>query len=107
MLQERIREHKSHVWLVNTGWIGGAYGTGNRINLPYTRSMITSALTGQINLDKLTKEPVFGLAIPTEVTGVPGEILDQRLQWKDLPSFYKMAEKLQTQFENSLAQFKI
>ena len=61
MLQERIQEHKSRVWLVNTGWIGGAFGTGNRINLPYTRSMITAALTNQISFTKLTKNLFSGL----------------------------------------------
>jgi phosphoenolpyruvate carboxykinase (ATP) len=106
MLQERIGKHNSNVWLINTGWIGGSYGIGERINLPFTRSMITAALNNQINIDNVRIDTTFGLRVPIAVDGVPGEILDQKLMWKDQLAYQKTAEKLIKQIENCLAQYK-
>jgi len=106
MLQERIGKHNSNVWLINTGWIGGSYGIGQRINLPYTRSMISAALNNQINLENIKREATFGLRVPAEIMGVPNEILDQKQLWKDQLAYQDTSEKLRKQFENCLAQFK-
>jgi len=106
MLQERITKYKSNVWLVNTGWIGGSYGIGQRIYLPYTRSMISAALNNQINLENVKKEAMFGLQVPVEIVGVPSEILDQKQLWKDQLAYQHTSEKLIKLFENCLARFK-
>ena len=63
------------MWLVNTGWTGGAYGVGERISLTYTRAMLRAALEGQLDGVPYRTDPVFGLAVPTTCPGVPGEVL--------------------------------
>jgi phosphoenolpyruvate carboxykinase (ATP) len=106
MLQEKIQEHGTRVWLVNTGWIGGAYGTGKRINLPYTRRMISAALRNEIDLSKLRTETAFGLKIPHSIQGIPEEILDQRLAWSDAQQYQRTAEELFRQFSQTLAVYQ-
>jgi phosphoenolpyruvate carboxykinase (ATP) len=71
MLGEKLREHGSQVWLVNTGWSGGAYGTGTRMKLGYTRAMVRAALSGALDGAETRVDPVFGLAVPTRIAGVP------------------------------------
>jgi phosphoenolpyruvate carboxykinase (ATP) len=107
MLQERIGKHNSHVWLINTGWIGGSYGIGQRIDLPYTRSMISAALNNQINLEKVKKDAIFGLRVPAEIVGVPNKILGQKQLWKDQLAYQNTSEKLKKQFESYLTQYNL
>lgn len=106
LLAEKIRTHNSTVWLLNTGWTGGAYGEGHRMKLSYTRQMLTEALEG--NLDDATFEidPVFELAIPTEVDGVPGDILIPRNTWKNKDAYDQKAERLAGMFAENFEQFK-
>ncbi|MDX1585721.1 MAG: phosphoenolpyruvate carboxykinase (ATP), partial [Balneolaceae bacterium] len=94
LLAEKIRTHNATVWLLNTGWTGGAYGEGHRMKLSYTRQMLSEALDG--NLDDATFEidPVFELAIPKEVDGVPGDILFPRNTWKNKDAYDQKAERL-------------
>src|SRR4051812_8566143 len=81
MLGERISRHKAKVWLVNTGWTGGPYGTGSRMKLAHTRAMLRAALSGSLDTAKFTKDPVFGFEVPTSVPDVPSAVLSPRGTW--------------------------
>jgi phosphoenolpyruvate carboxykinase (ATP) len=83
MLGELLRTHKAQVWLVNTGWSGGAYGTGKRMKLGYTRAMVRAALDGSLATAQYATDPIFGLSIPQAVEGVPSDVLDPRATWSD------------------------
>jgi len=94
MLGNKMLEHKVNVWLINTGWTGGSFGTGRRMKLCYTRAMITAALNGE--LDKLEYEihPVFGMAIPKTCPNVPTEILNPENTWADKKAYNQKAKYL-------------
>jgi phosphoenolpyruvate carboxykinase (ATP) len=94
MLGEKIKQHNTKVWLVNTGWSGGAYGTGERIKLPYTRALISAALKGKLKAEEMTKDSVFNLRIPRECHGVPDSILNPSELWQDKADFAKKANHL-------------
>jgi phosphoenolpyruvate carboxykinase (ATP) len=87
MLGEKMKAHKVNVWLVNTGWTGGAYGVGSRIKLGYTRAMIKAALDGSLASADMKKEPVFGFSIPLECKGVPKNILEPQKAWQNEKAF--------------------
>lgn len=106
MLGEKIRKHEVNVWLVNTGWTGGAYGTGSRMKLPYTRAMIQAALAGELNQVAYRKDPVFGLEVPTQVPGVPTEVLDPRATWKDKGAYDRTASELARAFQDNFDQYR-
>jgi phosphoenolpyruvate carboxykinase (ATP) len=107
MLQQRILAQKSRVWLVNTGWVGGSFGVGERINLPYTRAMISAALNGKIDDNKLMIDPVFGLSIPKKIGGVPSVMLDPMSHWKDKQAYLAAATHLRAQFEKTLSPYNL
>jgi phosphoenolpyruvate carboxykinase (ATP) len=83
-----------NVWLINTGWSGGAYGTGKRMKLSYTRSMITAAMKGELNQVGYEAHPVFGVLMPASVPGVPAEILSPRNTWENKEAYDKKANEL-------------
>jgi Phosphoenolpyruvate carboxykinase (ATP) len=93
------------VWLVNTGWSGGAYGTGKRMKLAYTRTMVDAAVGGELAGVKTKKDPIFGLEIPTEVKGVPSEVLDPRGTWPDGAAYDAQAKKLAEMFRKNFEKF--
>ncbi|AWM35324.1 phosphoenolpyruvate carboxykinase (ATP) [Hymenobacter nivis] len=104
MLGQKMDEKPDvNVWLINTGWTGGAYGTGHRMKLNYTRAMITAALTDQLDTVKFTPHPVFGVMVPGAVPGVPSEILDPRRTWADKDAYDRTANSLADKF---VANFK-
>jgi phosphoenolpyruvate carboxykinase (ATP) len=105
MLGERIAKHGAKVWLVNTGWTGGPYGTGSRMKLAHTRAMVTAALSGQLDHAKFVSDPVFGFEIPTAVPGVPTEVLTPRNTWKDGAAYDAQAAKLAEMFKKSFETF--
>lgn len=107
MLRQRIAEHKSKVWLINTGWVGGVYGVGERIRLPYTRGMISAALNSEIGENELTLDPIFGLRVPERIKGVPSTVLNPISNWKNRDSYLETAEKLKAQFEKTLSPYKL
>lgn len=106
LLAEKIRKHNSKVWLVNTGWTGGAYGDGSRMELTYTRKMLSEAIAGNLNNGEFITENVFGLAIPKVVEGVPAEILVPRNTWKDKVAYDQKAAKLATMFVDNFKKFE-
>ena len=105
MLGELLKEHGSHVWLVNTGWSGGAYGVGKRMKLSYTRAMVRAALAGALDGISLRTDPSFGLHVPTSVPGVPAEVLDPRGTWSDAVAYDAQAKKLAEMFRHNFNRF--
>lgn len=105
MLGALLRQHGSQVWLVNTGWSGGAYGTGKRMKLSYTRSMVRAALSGALDGTTYNTDPVFGLHIPTWVPDVPAEVLDPRGTWADGAAYDTQAKKLAGMFRENIKKF--
>jgi len=105
LLGKKLKENKVNVWLVNTGWSGGAFGVGKRMKLTYTRAIITAALTGKLDKVKYDTLPVFGLQMPTECPEVPAEILNPRNTWKDKDSYDTTANKLATSFIKNFEQY--
>ncbi len=106
LLGERIAQHKVNVWLVNTGWSGGPYGVGQRMKIAYTRAMIRAALSGQLANATFVTDPVFNLAVPTAVAGVPSEVLSPRGTWKDPAAYDAQAAKLARMFVENFTTFE-
>lgn len=105
MLGKLLHDHESSVWLVNTGWSGGPYGTGKRIKLPHTRAMVRAALAGDIDDVRTETDPVFGLAVPSEIDGVPSTVLDPRSTWPDPEAYDVQAGKLAKMFRKNFEKF--
>ncbi len=105
MLGDLLRKHESNVWLVNTGWSGGPYGTGKRINLEYTRAIVNAALAGDLDKVKTRTDPIFGLAVPTEIAGVPARVLKPRETWADPAAYDAQAMKLAGMFRDNFEKF--
>jgi phosphoenolpyruvate carboxykinase (ATP) len=93
------------VWLVNTGWSGGAFGIGSRMKLSYTRAMITAALNGEFDTVPFEELPVFRLQMPTSCTGVPNDILNPRNTWADKSAYDQTAADLAAKFVKNFAQY--
>jgi phosphoenolpyruvate carboxykinase (ATP) len=105
MLGERLARHRAQVWLVNTGWSGGAYGTGSRMKLAHTRRLVNAALAGELDGAEMRPDPVFGVAVPARVEGVPAELLEPRRAWSDAAAYDAQAAKLAAMFVESFQQF--
>jgi len=105
LLTEKIIKHKTRVWLVNTGWSGGAYGTGSRIKLKYTRAIISAIHSGNLPDESYDRDPVFVVQVPTKCPGVPSDILIPRNTWSDKSAFDDAAKQLATLFRTNFAQF--
>jgi phosphoenolpyruvate carboxykinase (ATP) len=106
MLKEKINEHHSKVWLVNTGWTGGPFGVGARIKLPYTRAIISAAIKNELDESSFEMDPVFQLRIPKKLSGVPPEILNPINNWKDPQKYRQMANTLIEKFKENISQYK-
>jgi phosphoenolpyruvate carboxykinase (ATP) len=107
MLSTKMKDANVTVWLINTGWTGGAYGTGSRMKLKYTREMITAALNGELDAVDYVNHDVFGIAIPQSCPNVPNEILNPRNTWED-PALYdtkavELAQKFKANFDKFAA----
>ncbi|MBT9395371.1 phosphoenolpyruvate carboxykinase (ATP) [Hymenobacter sp. NST-14] len=106
MLGQKMDENPDvNVWLINTGWTGGSYGTGSRMKLSFTRAMITAALNGQLDDVQFTKHPIFGVAVPAAVPGVPTDILDPRNTWADQEEYDKTAGSLAEKFVKNFQKY--
>jgi phosphoenolpyruvate carboxykinase (ATP) len=105
MLGQLLKQHQSNVWLINTGWTGGAYGKGKRIKLSYTRAIANAVLAGKLDKVNTRKDEVFGLAVPTEIPGVPPDVLNPRDTWADPRAYDEQAKKLATMFRENFAKF--
>ncbi|MGG2056132.1 phosphoenolpyruvate carboxykinase (ATP) [Lysinibacillus pakistanensis] len=105
MLGQKIDEHGAQVYLVNTGWTGGEYGTGSRMKLSYTRTMVRAAIDGKLADVETIQDSVFGLHIPTAVEGVPTEVLNPRDAWADKAAYDKKATELAGLFNENFKKF--
>jgi len=106
MLGDKINRHETRVYLVNTGWTGGPYGVGERISLRYTRAMITAALDGAIERAPLAVDPIFKLAHPVELPGVPKNILNPQAAWSDSAAYEEAARGLARRFVANFKKFE-
>jgi phosphoenolpyruvate carboxykinase (ATP) len=110
MLADKIKKHGANVWLLNTGWTGGPYGTGSRFQLKYTRAFVTAILNGSLAKAEYHQDPVFGLSIPKSIpetngVKVPAEVLMPRNTWKDGAAYDAQAKKLAAGFRENEKQF--
>ena len=105
MLGELLTKHDAKVWLINTGWSGGGYGVGARMKLWHTRAMVRAALAGKLDKAPVKVDPVFGLAVPQGIEGVPDEVLDARGTWKDTAAYDAQAAKLAKMFRENIQKF--
>ena len=105
MLGEKIRRHGARVFLVNTGWTGGPYGTGRRMKLAHTRRMVDAALRGELDAAETVTDPFFGLAVPTRVEGVPDDVLDPRATWADPAAYDAKARELAAMFAKNFERY--
>ena len=92
MLVERMERYDAPVWLVNTGWTGGPYGTGERMNIDHTRKMVRAALNGRLDDVPTVTDPIFGVEVPTSCPDVPSEVLQPRETWADPDAYDRQAE---------------
>ncbi|WP_028957211.1 phosphoenolpyruvate carboxykinase [Sulfitobacter sp. 20_GPM-1509m] len=105
LLREKIAQHGATCWLVNTGWTGGAYGTGSRMPIRATRALLTAALDGSLANAKFRKDPNFGFEVPVAVDGVADILLDPRRTWDNPESYDRQANKLVEMFANNFEQY--
>ncbi len=105
MLAEKMRQHQTQAWLVNTGWSGGSHGVGSRIRLPYTRAIIDAIHGGALEGVSASEDPVFGVAVPESCPEVPAEILRPRNTWSDKDAYDRAAARLAALFHANFEKF--
>jgi phosphoenolpyruvate carboxykinase (ATP) len=105
LLMDRLEQYDVPVWLVNTGWTGGPYGTGKRMDITHTRNMVRAALNGALRDVPTVIDPIFGVAVPTEVPGVPSEILQPRNTWADGAAYDAAAANLAAMFHDNFEAY--
>lgn len=106
LLRDRIAKHGATCWLVNTGWTGGAYGTGSRMPIRATRALLTAALNGTLAQGNFRREQNFGFEVPESVEDVQDGLLDPRSTWADASAYDVQAAKLVTMFADNFAQYE-
>ncbi len=105
LLQAKIARHGATCWLVNTGWTGGAHGTGERMPIAATRALLSAALDGSLADATFRKDPNFGFEVPVTVRGVDGTLLDPRGTWDDKAAYDAQARKLVAMFADNFEQY--
>jgi phosphoenolpyruvate carboxykinase (ATP) len=106
MLGKKIDKHGARVFLVNTGWTGGPFGIGKRMDLPYTRAMIEAATAGDLEGIETRHHPIFNLEVPVSCPGVPDEVLDPQATWVDKDAYELQARELARMFAENFERFK-
>lgn len=106
LLGEKIDKHGVDVYLVNTGWTGGGYGTGSRMKLKYTRAMVRAAIEGQLKDVGYITDPIFKLQMPTNCPNVPSEILNPSNTWDNISEYNMKAKELAKGFNENFQEFK-
>ncbi|MDT0675142.1 phosphoenolpyruvate carboxykinase (ATP) [Autumnicola musiva] len=106
MLIKKMKDANVNVWLVNTGWTGGSYGTGSRMKLHYTRAMISAALEGKLDNVEFETHDVFGLHIPLTCNNVPSEVLNPRNTWSNKENYDHKVRELASSFKSNFRQYK-
>ncbi len=106
LLRSRLAATGAGVWLINTGWIGGAYGVGKRIDIATTRRLVTAALSGELDEAEMRTDENFGFAVPLLVDGLPKRLLDPRASWPDAAAYDTAARKLAAMFAEHAAKLE-
>ncbi|NRP12925.1 Phosphoenolpyruvate carboxykinase (ATP) [Aliiroseovarius sp. xm-m-379] len=106
LLRDKIAKHGATCWLVNTGWTGGAYGTGSRMPIHATRALLTAALDGSLADAEFRKDENFGFEVPVKVSGVADLLLDPRRTWDDAQAYDAQAQKLVEMFAKNFTQYE-
>ncbi len=106
LLGDRLRQHRPGCWLVNTGWTGGAYGTGKRISIRHTRAIINAILAGALDDIETEVDPIFGVHVPVHCPGVPDQILQPRRSWADPVAYDEVASTLARSFVENFRQYE-
>ena len=105
MLGERLAKWDVPVWFVNTGWTGGPYGVGQRMNINYTRAMVRAALDGRLDDVEFVVDPIFGVEVPTSCPDVPAEFLQPRNTWQDKDAYDEQARKIARMFQENFEKY--
>jgi phosphoenolpyruvate carboxykinase (ATP) len=105
MLGERMAEHGAKAFLVNTGWTGGPFGVGARMDLPSTRAMVHAALAGDLDEIETRRHPIFNLDVPVSCPGVADEVLDPQSTWDDPEAYEEQARELARMFRKNFERF--
>jgi phosphoenolpyruvate carboxykinase (ATP) len=105
LLAAKLKQHQANVWLVNTGWSGGSYGSGERMKLKITRAIVNAIHSGALTNVKSHPDPVFGLEIPASCPGVPAEILTPRNTWQDAAAYDAKATHLAGLFRENFQKY--
>ncbi len=106
ILRRKVVNHRVNCWLLNTGWIGGAFGVGKRISIGYTRTLLNAALDGSLLKSKFVTDPVFGFQVPTSCEGVPSNVLDPAGSWPSVDEYMKKYKQLASRFVENFRKFE-
>ncbi len=106
LLKRKILRYGVNCWLLNTGWVGGAYGVGKRISIRYTRAMLSAALSGELLEVDYSTDPVFGFQVPKQCPGVPEDVLDPAKSWPSRESYIKRYRSLASRFIDNFKRFE-
>ncbi|HEY0782699.1 MAG TPA: phosphoenolpyruvate carboxykinase (ATP), partial [Thermoanaerobaculia bacterium] len=106
MLGEKLKRHQAKVWLINTGWTGGPVGVGHRHKLANTRRMVTAALSAELDGVETWVDPIFGLAVPVHVNGVPDQVLRPRETWQNPADYDAKASQLADMFAANFEKYE-
>ena len=106
LLKRKILRYGVRCWLVNTGWIGGAYGVGKRISIAYTRALLNAALGGALDGGPFTVDPIFGFQVPQECAGVPASILNPAAAWPSTDEYVLRYRHLAYRFIDNFKKYE-
>jgi phosphoenolpyruvate carboxykinase (ATP) len=106
LFREKVTKHKPSCWLVNTGWTGGPFGVGRRIEIAYSRALLRAAMNGDLDQVETYQEPFFGLTVPTKCPGVPDELLYPQKTWADGGKYEELARDLAGRFRDNFTQYE-
>ncbi len=106
LLKDKILRYGSRCWLLNTGWVGGAYGVGKRISIHHTRALLNAALSGKLNDVEWTTDPVFGFQVPKSCEGVPDRVLSPAESWPDRSVYMSKYRQLAARFVENFKKFE-
>jgi phosphoenolpyruvate carboxykinase (ATP) len=106
ILKRKILKYNVNCWLVNTGWVGGAYGVGKRISIKHTRALLNAALDGKLLNVPFTTDPVFGFSVPQKCEGVPDSVLDPASSWPDREAYMRRYKELATRFTENFKKYE-
>jgi phosphoenolpyruvate carboxykinase (ATP) len=106
LLSSRLKQHSANAYLINTGWVGGAYGVGKRCPLKFTRKIVDAINDGSLVNVKTRKMEIFNLEVPEEIPGVPSDLLFPRIMWKDETAFDAQVRKLAGLFQSNFKEYE-